>query len=60
MPIYFWVGIAVLVGILGRKTFFGFWGNFVLSMLLSPLVPLVIIVVISIDRKFQRRVSSAA
>jgi hypothetical protein len=59
MPVYFWIGMAVVVGILGRKNFFGFWGNFVLSMLLSPLVPVVIFALISIDRKFQKSVSKA-
>ncbi|HTY37269.1 MAG TPA: hypothetical protein VMH23_09170 [Bacteroidota bacterium] len=55
MPIYIWIGLAIFVGLLGRKTPFGFWGNFALSMLFSPLVPLVIYVVISMDRKNQRR-----
>jgi hypothetical protein len=60
MHIYIWFGLAVLVGILGRKTFFGFWGNFALSVLFSPLVPIIIYVVISIDRKLQKRISPVA
>jgi hypothetical protein len=34
--IYF--GLSLLVGLLGLKTRFGFWGNFFASMLLTPLV----------------------
>ncbi|WP_028576724.1 hypothetical protein [Desulfomicrobium escambiense] len=44
MPVFviFFAG-SLLVGFLGRKTRFGFWGNFFASMLLSPLVGLLLI-----------------
>ncbi len=35
--------LALVVGVLGRKTFIGFWGNFIFSLFLSPLVPLIYI-----------------
>lgn len=44
MPVFviFFVG-SLLVAFLGRRTKFGFWGNFFASMLLSPLVGLLLI-----------------
>jgi nitrogen fixation-related uncharacterized protein len=60
MPIQILVGLAIAIGLLGRKTFFGFWGNFVLSMIFTPLVPLAIYAVIVIDRKFVKRLNTAA
>lgn len=36
----FWMflGLSVLIGLIGIKTRFGFWGNFFASMLLTPLI----------------------
>jgi hypothetical protein len=39
----FWIFLSVVVGVLGRKTRFGFWGNFIFSLFLSPLFVLLII-----------------
>ena len=60
MHLYIWFGLAFLVGLLGRNTLFGFWGNFLLSVLFSPLIPLAIYVVVSMDRRIQRRANPAA
>lgn len=35
-----YIFLAVVVGLLGRKTFVGFWGNFIFSLFLSPVIPL--------------------
>ena len=35
--------LSIVVGLLGRKTFIGFWGNFIFALFLSPVVPLVYI-----------------
>ena len=60
MHLYIWFGLAFLVGLLGRNTLFGLWGNFLLSVLFSPLIPLAIYVVVSMDRRIQRRANPAA
>jgi hypothetical protein len=39
MPVFAWIGVACPIGLIGRKTLFGFWGTFVLPMLFSPLTP---------------------
>ncbi len=33
--------LSAVVGFLGRKTYIGFWGNFIFSLFLSPVLPLV-------------------
>jgi hypothetical protein len=37
--------LSLVVGLLGRKTILGFWGNFVFSLFLTPIVPLVYILI---------------
>lgn len=36
--------LSVLVGLLGLKTRFGFWGNFFASMLMTPLIGLLFVI----------------
>lgn len=36
-----YVILSFVVGILGRRTILGFWGNFIFSLFLSPIVPLI-------------------
>lgn len=36
-----YIFLSVVVGLLGRNTFIGFWGNFIFSLFLSPVIPLV-------------------
>ncbi len=43
----FWIVISVFVGLVGRSKTIGFWGTFILSLLLSPLVGLIIALVSS-------------
>lgn len=38
--------LSVVVGILGRKTYIGFWGNFIFALFLSPVVPLVYVLLL--------------
>ena len=38
-----WVGLAALVGYLGRQRTFGFWGYFFVSLLLSWAVGLLVV-----------------
>jgi len=33
-----WLGVSMLIGILGRRKRFGFFGNFLVSLLLSPFI----------------------
>jgi hypothetical protein len=37
--------LSFVVGMLGRKTLLGFWGNFIFSLFLTPIVPLVYILI---------------
>lgn len=39
--IVFWIGISWAIGKLGEKRNIGFWGAFLLSFLLSPLIGLI-------------------
>lgn len=36
--------LSIIIGFLGMKTRFGFWGNFFASMLLSPLVGALLVI----------------
>lgn len=37
--------LSLVVGMLGRKTLLGFWGNFIFSLFLTPIVPLIYILI---------------
>lgn len=37
-----WMIIAVLMGYIGRDKKFGFWGNFAVTLLLTPIVGIVV------------------
>lgn len=37
------VGLCALIGYLGRKRKFGFWGYFAASLLLTPLIGLLLV-----------------
>jgi hypothetical protein len=37
--------LSLVVGMLGRKTILGFWGNFIFSLFLTPIVPLIYILI---------------
>lgn len=39
--------LSLVVGLLGRKTILGFWGNFIFSLFLTPIVPLVYVLIAS-------------
>jgi hypothetical protein len=36
-----WFLLSIIVGMLGKNTYIGFWGNFILSLFFSPLVGIV-------------------
>ena len=55
--ILLWLGLTFLVAILGANKSIGFWGAFFISLLLSPIIGLIIIVVSS--EKRGQRVSSS-
>lgn len=40
IPILTWFFLSMLVGLLGRKRAFGFWGFFLASVVFTPLVVL--------------------
>ena len=37
--------LSLVVGLLGKKTIIGFWGNFIFSLFLTPIVPLIYILI---------------
>ena len=37
-----WAGIATLMGYIGRDLKFGFWGNFAVTLLLTPIVGIIV------------------
>jgi hypothetical protein len=37
-----WIGVSLLLGYIGRDKKFGFWGNFLVTLLLSPLVGIIL------------------
>lgn len=43
--------LSFVVGILGRKTFLGFWGNFFFSLFFTPVPPMIYIL---LNRAFNR------
>ncbi len=38
------LGLSLIIGLLGINTRFGFWGNFFASMLLTPVVGLLLVI----------------
>jgi hypothetical protein len=40
-----YVSICILVGIMGRRTTIGFWGFFILSLVLTPVIGLLVVIV---------------
>lgn len=57
--IIFTLFLSIVVGILGRKTYLGFWANFIFSLFFTPLVPLVYILIASYKTKENEAVKLA-
>lgn len=50
--------LSLVVGLLGRKTLLGFWGNFIFSLFLTPIIPLVyVLIATSVAKKNQLSLS---
>jgi ABC-type multidrug transport system permease subunit len=48
----FYIFLCFIVGALGKKTFIGFWGNFIFALFLTPLIPLIYILIsVNKDKK---------
>lgn len=43
----FYLFICLVVGLLGRRTYLGFWMNFIFSIFFTPIVPLIYILIAS-------------
>jgi hypothetical protein len=50
----FWVLGSMIVGFLGRKQRFGFWGYFFGSMMLTPIVGLLMLIAATPTREARR------
>lgn len=47
-----YIFLALVVGFLGRKTYLGFWANFIFSLFFTPIPPLIYILIAGYkDRK---------
>lgn len=44
--------LSLVVGILGRNTFIGFWGSFIFSLFFTPIPPMIYILVNRACNKF--------
>jgi len=42
LAIAVWMGIALLMGYIGRDKKFGFWGNFAVTLLFTPIVGIIV------------------
>ena len=42
MSLFFYLGLSLIIGMIGKNTKFGFWGNFLVSVIMSPLVGLIV------------------
>lgn len=51
---FFWIAFSWLIALLGRNKRFGFFGNFLISFLFSPVVGLIVLLA-SDDRPGVRR-----
>jgi hypothetical protein len=52
-----YVGFCWLLGCLGRNGKFGFWGNFWVSVILTPVIGLVVL--LAQDHRSEKKTSSA-
>ena len=43
VTILLWVSAAWLIGFLGRKRRYGFFGNFLITMMFSPIVGIIVL-----------------
>lgn len=44
--------LSLVVGILGRNTFIGFWGNFIFSLFFTPIPPMIYILLTRAYNRF--------
>jgi len=40
-----WIFLSLVVGMLGRRTAFGFWGTFIFSLFLSPVIIMIYVLI---------------
>ena len=40
-----YIFLGFVVGLLGKKTYIGFWGNFIFSLFFTPILPLIYILI---------------
>jgi hypothetical protein len=52
--VFFWIVVSWLIGMLGRNKRFGFFGNFLVSFLFSPIVGIIVLLA-SDDRPKPRK-----
>lgn len=50
-----WIAGSIAVGLLSRNRAFGFWGGFLFSMLLSPIIMILVLMLTQTKPKKTRR-----
>jgi len=45
MLLQIWIFLSLVVGMLGRRTAFGFWGTFIFSLFLSPVIIMIYVLI---------------
>ncbi|MDX9882071.1 MAG: hypothetical protein RBS73_08380 [Prolixibacteraceae bacterium] len=46
-----YVFLAFVVGFLGRRTYLGFWANFIFALFFTPILPLIYILIANYKNK---------
>jgi len=46
-----YIFISLVVGLLGKNTYLGFWANFIFSLFFTPIFPLIYILIAGYKRK---------
>lgn len=59
LPILYFF-LCIVVGLLGRKTYLGFWANFIFALFLTPLIPLIYVLIAQYKLVKKNTVGSAS
>lgn len=51
MLTFIYIFLAFVVGLLGKKTYLGFWANFIFSLFFTPIIPLIYILISGYKKK---------
>ena len=55
-----WIVLSILIGFLGRRLRFGFWGYFFASILLTPIIGLLMLIAAVPTKTMRRTIANKA